>query len=254
MRRGTRSRPRGWGVGSRAWLGGERKLKDPGAGGSVATDGSSCCICSARLPVHGPALPRPPSPAWQICHPLPRVPPRPQASKPGLASAFYSICPSNLLSMIVRLGAPPGQPLNILQNSSLPTLAWLAGPTPRVPSPRAHTVPRSTSPSPLAQGRTLPPGVRLGGGWSALGGRGALANPSGSPLQHVQGLPEEILLCSHQGHPAHNLLHLLHAVLQRGATVDLAEVLLTGPGRAPRVLGCSGPQAGLGGPQHPAGW
>lgn len=36
-------------------------------------------------------------------HPQPSFSPRPQGSKPGLTSAFYSICPSNLLSMIVRL-------------------------------------------------------------------------------------------------------------------------------------------------------
>ena len=66
--------------------GGEKKLMDAG------TDSLSC-FCPAPHP-----------------HPDPQVPPRPQGSKPGLDSAFYSICQSNLPSMIVRLGAPPGQP------------------------------------------------------------------------------------------------------------------------------------------------
>lgn len=147
-----------------------------------------------------------------------------------------------------------GSSLNILQNS--PTLTCLAGPSPLHPPPHAQhsllsfhlSLAPGPGPDPPSRGET-----RRGG--SAVRGWGALANPSKSPLQHVQGLPEEILLCSHQGHPAHDHLRCFHALLQCGATVDLAEVRLTGLGRHPlRVLGCFGPQAGLGGPHHPAGW
>ena len=106
--------------------GGEKKLMDAG------TDSLSC-FCPAPHP-----------------HPDPQVPPRPQGSKPGLDSAFYSICQSNLSSMIVRLGAPLGSPMNILQNHSLPTLACLAGPTPLRPLPTCARTPCSLQPPHLS--------------------------------------------------------------------------------------------------------
>lgn len=119
-------------------------------------------------------------------HPHPQVPLRLQGSKPGLDSAFYSICQSNLSSMIVRLGAPPGQPPEHLTKPfpAHPGMSSRPHPPASPPHARAHTVFLATSPpllSPWPRATLSLQGVRLGEEGVSFQRVGGLGQPLQQP-------------------------------------------------------------------------